>query len=151
MTDDAAFKLYELADRIVAIGRHFRPPPDLQPGPCSPVEITVMRHINHNPGTTPRAAAEATLLPSSNLSRTLRTLEEKGLVRREADVRDTRGIRLYPTPLAAENVVRLRSAWSQALAGALPDEQVIDVVNAALRRVEEELVTRRGATERQEF
>ncbi len=150
MTDEAAFKLYELADRILAIGRHFRPPADLQPGPCSLVEITVMRYINHNPGTTPRAAAEATLLPSSNLSRTLRTLEEKGLVRREADDRDTRGVRLYPTPMAAENVVRLKSAWSQALAGALPDERIIDIVNAALRRVEEELVVRRGEAEPQD-
>lgn len=146
MTDEDTSRLFELADLIHGVGRQLRPPPDLEPGMCTPIETTVMRFINNNPGTSARTAAEGTLLPSSNFSRVVRSLETKGLVRREADVRDARGVRLYPTDLAQENRKRLRSEWSRALEGIFDDPSAIDFINTVLRRVESELIRRRKGT-----
>lgn len=102
-----------------------------------------MRFIDRNPGSSARAASEATLLPSSNFGRALRGLEEKGLVRREVDARDARCARLYPTERARENLGHLRDAWSRALEGTVDDPDTIDLLNTTLRRIENELVARR--------
>jgi DNA-binding MarR family transcriptional regulator len=110
---------------------------------CTPVESAVMRFIDRNPGSSARAASEATLLPSSNFSRALRGLEDKGLVRREVDARDARGVRLYPTERARENLRHLRDTWSRALEGIVDEPETIDLVNTTLRRIESELVARR--------
>lgn len=87
------------------------------------------------------AASEATLLPSSNFSRMLRGLEEKGLVR-EVDKRDACCVRLYPTDRAHENLQQLRDSWSRALDGIVEDPHAIDDVNATLRHIESGLSTR---------
>lgn len=128
--------LSELADLIHGVSRQLRPPADLQPGPCTPMEITVMRYVHRNPGTSARNAADALFLPSSNFSRIVRGLEEKGLVRRADDAQDGRGVRLHPTALADENQKRLSDAWQGALQGIIEDPQTIALVNATLRRIE---------------
>jgi MarR family transcriptional regulator, temperature-dependent positive regulator of motility len=110
---------------------------------CSPVEISVMRYINSNPGTSARSASEATLLPSSNFSRVLRGLEQRGLVRRDVDERDARAARLYPTDKADKSLQALRENWHQTLGGIIDDPAALDLVNATLRRIENELVARR--------
>lgn len=143
MDEDEAARLFTLADLIHAIGRQLRPPADLAPGMCTPVEISVMRFVNDHPGTSARAASEATLLPSSNFSRVVTSLEAKGLVRREIDPGDTRRVRLYPTPLAGENRASLRAAWSGLLDGIVEDPDAVDAVNRTLRRIEAGLVARR--------
>ena len=102
-----------------------------------------MRFIDRNPGAPARAVAEATLLPSPNVSRILRSLERKGLITRQMDARDARGICLHLTPLARENRDRLRETWSSALAGIVDDATTLDLVNETLRRVEAELIARR--------
>lgn len=147
MKDDDSTGLYELADLIHGVGRQLPLPNDLQPGPCTPVEITVMRYVHRNPGTSARAAAKATLLPSSNFSRVVRGLEAKGLVRREADLRDARGVRLHPTDLAEQNMKRLHDVWSRSLEGILEDVDIVKALNAALRQIEAKLVERRNAGE----
>ena len=83
------------------------------------------------------------MLPSSNLSRVLRSLEKKGLVRREADTRDARRVLLYPTALAQQNFGQLREVWTGLLGGIVDEPDAIDMVNALLRRVEAALVARR--------
>lgn len=149
MDDDKATRLFDLADLLLAVGRHIRAAQERSNDMCTPVEGAVMRYINQRPGTSARAASEATLLPSSNFSRVVRGLEEKGLVRREVDERDARCIHLYPTPRADENLQHLRDTWSRTLDGTVDDPQLIDCVNAALRQIEEALTTRRQAlTER---
>lgn len=151
MDEDDVSRRFELADLILGVGRHIRPPSDLQPGPCTPVEITVMRFINQNPGTSARTAAEATLLPSSNFSRVVGGLEAKGLVRREADAHDARGVRLYPTAVAGENLKRLRDAWSRRLEGIIDDPATIDLINTTLKHIEAQLIARRrNSCERQD-
>ena len=146
MNEDDASRLFELGDLIHAVGRQIRPPGDLEPGPCTPVEIIVMRYINQNPGTSARAAAEATLLPSSNFSRVLRGLMTKGLVRREADLRDARGVRLYPTAVAYSNTKRMRDAWSRLLDGIVDDPATIGFLSTTLGHIEKELIARRKAS-----
>jgi DNA-binding MarR family transcriptional regulator len=140
--DDAA-RLHELADLIVGVRRQLRPPTDPAFEPCSPVEISVMRYINANPGASARSASEATLLTSSNFSRVLRGLEQRGLVRRVIDERDARVVRLYPTDKADKSLQALRDNWRQTLGGIVEDPAELDLVNATLRRIENELVARR--------
>lgn len=151
MNEDDVSRRFELADLIYGVGRHIRPPTDLEPGPCTPVEITVMRFINRNPGTSARTAAEATLLASSNFSRVVSGLAAKGLVRREVDTRDARSVRLYPTAVAEENRKRLRDAWSRSLEGIVDDPATIDFINATLKHIETQLIARRrGSCDKEE-
>lgn len=143
MDDDEVSRLFDLADLIFAVARQIRPAHDRSTDMCTPVESIVMRFIDRHPGTSARAAAEATQLPSSNLSRVLRSLDEKGLVRREVDAADSRRVNVYPTARARENLEHLRDSWSQTLEGIVDDGETIDRVNMTLRHIEEELTARR--------
>ena len=150
MDEEQTSRLFELADLILAVGRqiHAAKEPAFAGQSWTPLESAVMRFIDRNPGTSPSAAAEATQLISSNFSRALRGLEHKGLVRREADQRDGRRVRLYPTAAAQGNLRQLRDIWSRLLAGTVTDPAEADAVVSTLRRVETELNAR--AAHRQE-
>jgi len=147
MRDAGAASLHELADLIFAVARQIRPPAGPAFEPCTPVEISVMRFIHRNPGTSARAAAEATLLPSSNFARVLRGLEKRDLVERATDDRNARGVRLYPTEKARRNLQYLHEAWGEALRGIIDDPTAIGIATDTLRRIEEELVARRLGTD----
>ena len=147
MSEVEAAGLHELADLIVAVGRQLRPPTGPSFEPCTPIEISVMRFINHNPGTSARAASEATRLPTSNFSRVLRGLEKRGLVDRIVDERNARSVCLYPTEKARQNLQYLRDHWDKTLEGIIDDPAAIEVVNATLRRIEDELIARRRDTD----
>jgi len=135
-------RLFELADMILAVSRHIHASKDTGTESWTPLESSVMRFIDRNPGTSPREAAEATQLISSNFSRAVRALEEKGLVRREVDERDARRARLYPTRKAHENLRQLHEVWSDLLDGILDDPAEIDATTATLQRIETQLVAR---------
>jgi MarR family transcriptional regulator, temperature-dependent positive regulator of motility len=145
--DEQASRLFELADLILAVGRHIHASKEFAAESWTPLESAVMRFIDRNPGTSASAAAEATQLISSNFSRALRGLEKKGLVRRDVDQDDGRRLHLYPTALANNHLQQLRDVWSGLLDGIVPDPDEIDTVNSALRRIETQLVerARRGA------
>ena len=138
-------QLFELVDSILAVGRLIYASKGDADENWSPLDIAVMRYIDRNPGTTAGAAAEATQLISSNFSRALRGLEQKGLVRRDADEHDARRVRLYPTQRAGEHLHHLRGAWSELLDGIL-DQKSVDRLNSSLARIESEL----GARARQD-
>jgi MarR family transcriptional regulator, temperature-dependent positive regulator of motility len=142
VNDDTA-SLSDLAELILAVGRLIQPPGDQAIGTCTPIESSVMRFISRNPGTSARAASEATLLTSSNFSRVLRGLEKKGLVSREPDANDARRVSLYPTALARKSRRRLGEEWYRLLGGIEDDPAKIDEFIATLRRIESELVLRR--------
>ena len=142
MNDDTA-GLSDLAELILAVGRLIQPPGDQAIGTCTPIESSVMRFVSRNPGTSARAASEATLLTSSNFSRVLRGLEEKGLVSREPDANDARRVSLYPTTLARESRRRLGEEWDRLLGGIEDDPAKINHLTSTLRRIEGELVSRR--------
>ena len=128
---------------ILAVGRLIQFPGDQSFPTGTPIEISVLRFINRNPGTSARAASEATILTSSNFSRVLRGLEERGLVNREADANDARRVSLYPTALATETRRRLGEEWYRLLRGVEDDPAKIDQLIATLQRIESELVSRR--------
>jgi DNA-binding MarR family transcriptional regulator len=140
VTDHTA-DLSDLAELILAVGRLIQPGDAI--GTCTPTESSVMRFIGRNPGTSARAASEATLLTSSNFSRILRVLEEKELVSREPDATDARRVCLYPTPLARESRRQLGKEWHRLLSGIEINPGKIDQLTSTLRRIESELVSRR--------
>jgi DNA-binding MarR family transcriptional regulator len=140
MDEEQESALFELADLILAISRHIHASKESAAGSGTSMEGAVMRFVDRHPGTTAGAAAEATQLISSNFSRTVRGLEEKGLVRRAVDQHDGRLVRLYPTDLAHENLQRLRAAWSRLLDGTVDDPGEIEGASATLRRIEARLV-----------
>jgi DNA-binding MarR family transcriptional regulator len=142
VNDDDA-RLSDLAELILAVGRLIQLLGDQSIGTGTPIEISVLRFINRNPGTSARAASEATLLPPSNFSRVLHNLEERALVSRKADANDARRVSLYPTDLARETRRRVREDWYQLLRGIKCDPTQIDQLIATLQRIESELVSRR--------
>ncbi|MFI0774128.1 MarR family winged helix-turn-helix transcriptional regulator [Streptomyces sp. NPDC021212] len=139
MDEKQTSQLFELADLILAVGRHIQASKEAAAESGTPLQGAVMRFIDRHPGTTPGAAAEATQLISSNFSRALRGLEKNGLVRRDVDEHDARRVRLYPTDKAEENLRRLREAWSRLLAGAVTDTDEIATVISTLQRIEARL------------
>jgi DNA-binding MarR family transcriptional regulator len=140
---ERADRLHELADLVHAVARQLGAPAGLRPGPCTPIEISVMRFVCRNPGASAGAAAKATLLPSSNFSRIIKGLVAKGLLMREVDAQDARSVRLHPTALARANMDQMRVAWSAALDGLTVDLGEIERVNVTLREVEAELARAR--------
>lgn len=142
MDDEHTSRLFELADLILAVGRHIQAAKKGAAETGTPLEGAVMRFIDRNPGTTATEAAEATRLISSNFSRAVRGLEKRGLVRRDVDEHDARRVRLYPTDKAAENLRRLRRIWSGLLAGIVTDPDEIDAVTSTLRHIETQLLER---------
>jgi DNA-binding MarR family transcriptional regulator len=135
-------RLFELADLILAVGRLIHASKEVPAEAWTPLESAVMRFIDRNPGTSAGAAAEATRLISSNFSRAVRSLEGKGMVRRDVDPHDARRVLLYPTAQAQDNLQRLHDVWSRLLEGVVFDPDEIDAVTSTLRRIETELVAR---------
>jgi MarR family transcriptional regulator, temperature-dependent positive regulator of motility len=142
MDEEQQSRLFELADLILAISRHIHASKSFAFDSWTPLESAVMRFIDRNPGTSASAAAEATQLISSNFSRALRSLEKKGLVRRDISQQDSRRVHLYPTDLAQDNLQLLRDVWSHLLDGIFDDPAEIDLVSTALRRIETQLIAR---------
>ncbi|PKV93685.1 DNA-binding MarR family transcriptional regulator [Amycolatopsis echigonensis] len=139
-------QLFEVADLILAVARHINAAKEANAESGTPLEGAVMRFVDRHPGTTVNAAAEATQMISSNVSRAVRGLENKGLLRREADPDDARRVRLYPTPKAAENLQRLRDTWSELLDGTFTDAEELGSLITALQRIETRLVARSRGT-----
>lgn len=147
MDEEQTSRLFELADLILAVGRHIQASKEAAAESGTPLEGAVMRYVDRHPGTTASAAAEATQLISSNFSRAVRNLEKAGYVRRDVDPQDARRVRLFPTDKAQENLRRLREAWSGLLEEAVTDSDEIDAVISTLRHIEARLVARtRGGT-----
>jgi MarR family transcriptional regulator, temperature-dependent positive regulator of motility len=142
MDEEQTSRLFELADLILAVGRHIAASKGAETESGTPLQGAVMRYIDRNPGTTAGAAAEATQLISSNFSRAVRGLETAGLVRRDVDQHDARRVRLYPTEKAQENLQRLRDIWSHLLEETVTDAGEIDAAISTLRQIETRLVTR---------
>lgn len=136
--------LADLAEAIIGVGRELRLRPYADVVELTPSEAHVMRHIDHHPGVTPSDLARATGLQRSNMSTALRTLERRGFVERRADPHDARGVNLFPTDRAAENLKRLRRQWSEQIEQALGgDRRGAAAAKALLERVEAALMADR--------
>jgi DNA-binding MarR family transcriptional regulator len=139
-------ELADLAEAILGVGRELRMRSDTAVIQLTAQEAHVMRHIDHHPGVTPSDVARATGLQRSNLSTALRALERRGFVERRADPHDARGINLFPTDRAADNLKLLRRQWANQMASALGgDLQNAAAAKALLERIEAGLVADRLA------
>ena len=125
-------QLADLADVVMAVSRAIKLRTAADPAvlDLSTTEVTVLRFIDHHPGISPSAVAAATGLQRSNLSRALRALEAKQLVRRSADPADNRQSLLQSTALAAENLAHIRAIWSGLLRDALEGAGEHDIASA---------------------
>lgn len=70
----------------------------------------------------PSQIAAATGLQRTNLSTTLRGLESKGLIERQANPADGRGVTVSPTDLGRANYIRVRREWATAVRQAAADD-----------------------------
>lgn|SRR6478735_6114660 len=125
-------QLADLADVVMAVSRAIKLRTAADPSvlDLSTTEVTVLRYIDHHPGVSPSAVASGTGLQRSNLSRALRDLEAKHLVRRAADPSDNRQSLLRSTESAAENLRHIRAIWSGLLRDALADTGDHDITAA---------------------
>ena len=114
-------QLADFADLVLAVGRALKARVAEHPSvfDLSVTEVTVLRYLDHHPDVSPSTVAAATGLQRSNMSRALRELEAKGLVKRSSDPADHRGAVLRSTELAAENLRTLRGIWARLLDDAL--------------------------------
>ena len=114
--------LAELADLMLNVGRlvRARTPSEADVVPLTETERTVMRVVDLFPGSSPSEIAARTHVQRTNVSAALRTLEDKGMVTRSST--SGRGVAVSPTQRAADNLRKLRAAWSRELAGALGDD-----------------------------
>ena len=147
-------ELADLAEAILGVGRELRLRADTgAAGPATSdtavVQLTaseahVMRYIDHRPGVTPSDVARATGLQRSNLSTALRALERRGFVERRVDPHDARGINLFPTDRAADNLKLLRRQWATQMKSAVGGEvKSAAAAKVLLERIEAELIADR--------
>lgn len=131
-------RLADLADLVLAVARAIAIDAHSDPAivDLTTTEINVMRYVDRHPGASPTAVAAATGLQRSNLSRALRDLEAKGMVRRTVDVTDARQTRLEPTARAAANLERLRANWSRLLNSVGADHRNLDAALAMLTELD---------------
>lgn len=136
-------ELADLAEVILVVAREIRM--GMEPDTVlTPSEAHVMRYIDDHPGAAPSDVARFTGLQRSNLSTALKGLERRGFVERRADVHDARGVNLFPTPLAADNLTRLRSQWARQMSVALGEDlRDMATVKNLLDRAEARLVADR--------
>ena len=130
-----AEQLADLADLVTSVARAVKLQASADPAvlDLSVTEVTVLRYIDHHPGVSPSVVAAGTGLQRSNLSRALRDLEAKGLVRRTPDPADNRQAVLRSTDLAAANLQRVRAIWARLLDDALAASGEKHDIDAALR------------------
>lgn len=142
---DLETRLADFAHAVLSVARdiRLRRHPDPEIVEMTALESLVMIHVQGSPGISPSRICAEVGLRSSNASAVLRSLEAKGLVRRDPDPTDRRSVSVHPTPLAARNFANVRAEWARILAGHVADTPdlvtAIEVLNAA-----DESLTRRA-------
>lgn len=111
--------------------------------PLTQTERLVLATLDRRGETAPSALAEQLGLKRSNVSIALRGLEAKALVARRRSSPDGRGVLVRPTPLAAQNLERLRARWAEVLAAVAPQALDTAQVAASLQEMTRALVERR--------
>jgi DNA-binding MarR family transcriptional regulator len=84
-----------------------------------PSEIEVLRLVNMHPGCGILFITEHTKMRQANVSTTVRSLVERGLLQKQVDPRDRRAVQLWPTPQASDDLRALREVWDKRIRGAL--------------------------------
>lgn len=130
----------ELADLVLAISREiqYRGYADERAQSLTQSEGVVMRYLLRSEPAAPSQIAAATGLQRTNLSAVLRGLERKGLVRRQANPEDGRGITVSATDEGRANYNLVRHEWATEVAEAAGhDAADLDTTLALLNRVKD--------------
>jgi DNA-binding MarR family transcriptional regulator len=136
----------DLADLVLIISREiqFRGYTDERALRLSPSEGMVMRYLQHDPAAPPSRIAAATGIQRTNLSATLRGLEDKGLIERHAGSSDGRGVTVHPTERGRSNYAIVRQEWATAVSAAADhDTNNLDAALTLLTAVERGLTKAR--------
>ncbi len=114
---DRAAQLADLAHFTLSVARDIRLHGHADPAilEVTELESLVMNHIERNPGTSPSRICTEVGLRSSNASAVLRSLEAKGMIQRVPDPDDRRSVSVHATPVAADNLDRVRTEWARLL------------------------------------
>ena len=94
---------------------------DKQADPLPRSELEVMRLLGRRPGTNVNTVARDLGLKPSNVSATVRSLVERGLVEKRADPADGRQVLLHLTATARSSRERRERLWGEALTSVLGD------------------------------
>ncbi|WP_328994210.1 MarR family transcriptional regulator [Kribbella sp. NBC_01245] len=110
----------DLADLALIISRElqYRGYADPQAVGLTQSEGMVMRYLLQDDPAAPSQIAAATGLQRTNLSATLRGLEQKGLIQRQANPTDGRGVTVSPTDRGRSNYALVRHEWATAISEA---------------------------------
>jgi DNA-binding MarR family transcriptional regulator len=136
----------ELADLALVISREiqYRGYADQRALSLTPSEGMVMRHLLQSGPVAPNEIAAATGLQRTNLSTTLRGLEQKGLIQREANPSDGRRVTVSPTDGGRNNYALVRHEWAVEVAEAAGhDTTHLDAAVTVLSEVRDGLVRAR--------
>jgi DNA-binding MarR family transcriptional regulator len=98
--------LFEIADRL-----QLRAPTEAGLSELPPSEIEVLRLVTLFPGCGITFLADRTKMRQANTSSTVRSLVQRGLVRKMPGEPDRRAVRLYPTAQASRELEALRQVW----------------------------------------
>lgn len=82
-------------------------------------ELEVLRWVTRFPGCGVMFLAERTKMHQANVSATVRSLVERGLVVKKPDERDRRAVRLRASARAQRDLEALRQVWLRRLRAAL--------------------------------
>src|SRR6266545_5429898 len=136
----------ELADLALVISREiqYRGYTDERALSLTPSEGMVMRHLLQSGPVAPNEIAAATGLQRTNLSTTLRGLEQEGLIQRAANPSDGRRVTVSATDRGRSNYALVRHVWAAEVAEAAGhDTRHLDAAVALLSEVKDGLVRAR--------
>ena len=139
----------ELADLVLIISRElqYRGYSDERAVSLTQSEGMVMRYLLQGEPAAPSQIAAATGLQRTNLSTTLRGLEHKGLIQRQANPSDGRGVTVSPTEHGRSNYALVRREWATAVgAAAGHDTTHLDATLSLLTAVGDALTKSRPQT-----
>jgi DNA-binding MarR family transcriptional regulator len=136
----------DLADLMLIISREiqFRGYTDERALSLTQSEGMVMRYLLQGDPAAPSQIAAATGLQRTNLSTVLRGLEHKGLIQRQANPSDGRGVTVSPTERGRTNYALVRHEWGAAVAAAADNDTTnLDAALALLTAAKDGLVRTR--------
>jgi DNA-binding MarR family transcriptional regulator len=137
----------DLADLALIISRElqYRGYTDTEALGLTQSEGMVMRYLlQDEAAAAPGQIAAATGLQRTNLSTTLRGLEHKGLIQRQANPADRRGVTVSPTERGRANYALARHEWGTAVSEAANgDDTHLNAALTLLTTIKEGLVKAR--------
>jgi DNA-binding MarR family transcriptional regulator len=139
----------ELADLALVISREiqYRGYSDPEAVGLTQSEGMVVRYLVSSEPAAPSQIAAATGLQRTNLSTTLRGLEQKGMIERRANPADGRGVTVSRTEHGRSNTVLVRREWAEAVSEAAGrDDTHLDAALTLLTAIKDGLVESRPQT-----